>query len=217
MKGQAMIRVFLLDDHALVRAGYRMILQNELDIEVIGEAASGEEGLPMIKKLKPDVVLCDLHLPGISGLEITERIIRAELGIKVLIVSVQEEGPMPKRLLDAGASAYIGKAGDSKELLKAIREAMRGKRFLGAEIAQRMALAGDAVSPFVGLSPREMEISMMFCHGLRAEDIARKLSLSAKTVATHKCRLLAKLGVADTISMARLAAQYGVTEPARSL
>jgi two-component system, NarL family, invasion response regulator UvrY len=217
MKGQAMIRVFLLDDHALVRAGYRMILQNELDIEVIGEAASGEEGLPVIKKLKPDVVLCDLHLPGISGLEITERITRAELGIKVLIVSVQEEGPMPKRLLDAGASAYIGKAGDSKELLKAIREAMRGKRFLGAEIAQRMALAGDAASPFTGLSPREMEISMMFCHGMRAEDIARKLSLSAKTVATHKCRLLAKLGVADTISMARLAAQHGITEPARSL
>jgi two-component system, NarL family, invasion response regulator UvrY len=217
MKGLVMIRVFLLDDHALVRAGYRMVLQNELDIDVIGEAASGEEGLPMIKKLKPDVVLCDLHLPGISGLEITERIVRAELGIKVLIVSVQEEGPMPKRLLDVGASAYIGKAGDSKELLKAIREAMRGKRFLGAEIAQRMALAGDAESPFAGLSPREMEISMMFCHGLRAEDIARKLSLSAKTVATHKCRLLAKLGVADTISMARLAAQHGITEPARSL
>jgi two-component system, NarL family, invasion response regulator UvrY len=212
-----MIRVFLLDDHALVRAGYRMLLQNELDIEVIGEAASGEEGLPMIKKLKPDVVLCDLHLPGISGLEITERITRGQIGAKVVIVSVQEEGPMPKRLLEAGASAYVGKAGDAKELLKAIREASRGKRFLGSEIAQRMALSGEQASPFADLSPREMEISMMFCHGLRAEDIAQKLSLSAKTVATHKCRLLAKLGVTDTISMARLAAQHGVTEPARSL
>jgi two-component system, NarL family, invasion response regulator UvrY len=212
-----MIRVFLLDDHALVRAGYRMILQNELDVEVVGEAASGEEGLPMIKKLNPDVVLCDLHLPGISGLEITERISRSQMKAKVVIVSVQEEGPMPKRLLDAGARAYVGKAGDAKELLKAIREAHRGKRFLGGEIAQRMALSGEQDSPFAGLSPREMEISMMFCHGLRAEDIARKLSLSAKTVATHKCRLLAKLGVVDTISMARLAAQHGVTEPARSL
>ena len=86
-----MIRVFLLDDHALVRAGYRMILQNELDIEVIGEAASGEEGLPMIKKSLPDVVLCDLHLPGISGLEITERLIKGQVGPKVVMVSVQEE------------------------------------------------------------------------------------------------------------------------------
>jgi len=136
-KGISMIRVFLLDDHALVRAGYRMILQNELDIEVIGEAASGEEGLPAIKKLLPDVVLCDLHLPGISGLEVTERLIKGQVGPKVVIVSVQEEGPMPKRLLEAGASAYVGKACDARELLKAIREAARGKRYVGGELAQR--------------------------------------------------------------------------------
>jgi len=132
-----MIRVFLLDDHALVRAGYRMILQNELDIDVIGESASGEEGLPVIRKLLPDVVLCDLHLPGISGLEITERLVKGQVGPKVVIVSVQEDGPMPKRLLDAGASAYVGKACDAKELLKAIREAARGKRYVGGELAQR--------------------------------------------------------------------------------
>jgi len=210
-----MIRVFLLDDHALVRAGYRMILQNELDIEVIGEAASGEEGLPMIKKLMPDVVLCDLHLPGISGLEITERLIKGQLGVKVVIVSVQEDGPMPKRLLNAGASAYVGKACDSRELLKAIREASRGKRFLSSDLAQRLALGGNQTSPFFELSPREMEISMLLCQGLRAEEIARKLNLSGKTVATHKSRLMIKLGVNDTMSMARLAAQHGITEPSR--
>ena len=213
-----MIRVFLLDDHALVRAGYRMILQNEVDIEVIGEATSGEEGLPMIKKFLPDVVLCDLHLPGISGLEITERLVKGQVGPKVVIVSVQEEGPMPKRLLDAGASAYVGKACDAKELLKAIREAARGRRYVGSELAQRLAFGGNqTTSPFFGLSPREMEISMLLCQGLRAEDIARKLNLSGKTVATHKSRLMIKLGVNDIMSMARLAAQHGITEAAKAL
>jgi len=172
----------------------------------------------MIKKLLPDVVLCDLHLPGISGLEITERLIRGQVGPRVVMVSVQEEGPMPKRLLDAGASAYVGKACDSRELLKAIREASRGKRYVGSELAQRLAFGGNqTTSPFFELSPREMEISMLLCQGLRAEDIARKLNLSGKTVATHKSRLMVKLGVSDTMSMARLASQHGITEPAKSL
>ncbi len=212
-----MIRVFLLDDHALVRAGYRMILQNELDIEVVGEASSGEEGLPMIKQLLPDVVLCDVHMPGISGLEITERLQKGQVGPKVVIVSVQEEGPMPKRLLDAGASAYVGKGCDSKELLRAIREAARGKRYVGGELAQRLAFGENTASPFSGLSPREMEISMLLCQGFRAEDIARKLNLSGKTVATHKSRLMSKLGVGDAMSLARLAAQHGISEPAKAI
>jgi two-component system invasion response regulator UvrY len=212
-----MIRVFLLDDHALVRTGYRLILQQEVDMEIVGEAASGEEGLPLIKKLKPDVVICDLHLPGVSGLEITERLVKGQVGPRVVIVSVQEDGPMPTRLMDAGASGYLGKACDAKELLKAIREASRGKRYLAADLAQKMALGGGGDSPFASLSPRELEVSMLFCQGMRAEDIARKLSLSGKTVATHKYRLMDKLGIKDTVALARLAAQHGITEPSRSM
>ncbi|KFN44483.1 response regulator [Arenimonas oryziterrae] len=207
-----MIRVFLLDDHALVRTGYRLILQQELDMEVVGEAASGEDGLPMIRRLRPDVVLCDLHLPGVSGLDITDRLVKGEIA-KVVIVSVQEDGPMPQRLLDAGASGYLGKACDASELLRAIREAARGRRYLGGDIAQKLALGGKNLSPFDQLSPRELEISMLFCQGLRAEDIARRLSLSGKTVATHKYRLLEKLGIKDTIALARMAMQHGVTDP----
>src|SRR6476619_6310074 len=97
------IRVFVVDDHALVRAGMRMILSGETDIEVIGEAESGEEALPQIRKLKPDVVLCDLHLPGVSGLEVTRRIVKGGYGARVIVVSVLEDGPMPKRLIEAGA------------------------------------------------------------------------------------------------------------------
>jgi DNA-binding NarL/FixJ family response regulator len=212
-----MIRVFLLDDHALVRTGYRLTLQLEVDMDVVGEAGSAEEGLPLIRKLKPDVVLCDLHMPGLSGLDVTERLTRSGDGPKVVIVSVQEDGPMPKRLLEAGASGYLGKACDANELFRAIREAARGRRYLGGEIAQRMALSGNGDSPFEKLSPRELEIAMLFCRGIRAEDIARKLCLSGKTVATHKYRLFEKLGIKDTVALARLAAQYGVTDPAQAV
>ena len=104
------IKVFIVDDHSLVRTGLRLTLQQAGDIEVIGEAESGEEGLPQIRKLKRDVVLCDLHLPGISGLEVTERITRGDYGTRVIVVSVLEDGPMPRRLLEAGASGYVGKS-----------------------------------------------------------------------------------------------------------
>lgn len=211
-----MIRVFLLDDHALVRTGYRLILEPHVDIEVVGEAGSGEEALPLIRKLRPDVLICDLHMPGVSGLDITERLVKGQVGAKVVVVSVQTDGPMPQRLLDAGAHAYLGKACDAAELLRAIREAARGRRYLGSDIAQQLALSGNRRSPFDSLSKREMEISLMFCQGLRAEDIARRLSLSGKTVATHKYRLFDKLGIKDTIALARMAAQHGLTPPGLS-
>ena len=208
-----MIKVLLLDDHALVRMGYRLILQQHLDIQVIDEASSGEEGLQKIRSLKPDVVLCDLHMPGLSGLEITERLNRSSSASKVIIVSVQQDGPMPKKLLDAGASGYLSKACDAEELIRAIRDVARGKRYLANDLAQRMALDGNRQSPFDRLSPREIEVSLLFCQGWRAEDMARKLCVSSKTIATHKYRILDKLGIQDTIALARMAAQYGVSEP----
>ena len=213
------IRVYLIDDHALVRTGMKMILAGEMDIEVVGDADNGEDALRQIRALKPDVVLCDLHLPGLSGLEITERITRGNLEARVIIVSVLEDGPLPKRLLEAGACGYIGKAGDAMELLRAVREVARGKRYLGTSVAQNMALSnvGGNLSPFDGLSPRELEVAMLLIQGLRQEDIAKRLSLSAKTVNTHKTRLFQKVGIQDSIALARLAAQYGLLDPARSL
>lgn len=213
------IKVFMVDDHALVRTGMRMILSAETDIEVVGEAESGEEALPLIRKLKPDIVLCDLHLPGVSGLEVTERIVKGDYGTRVIVVSVLENGPMPKRLIAAGAAGYVGKAGDAKELLRAVRDVSLGKRYLASGVAQNLALSGiggDA-SPFDALSPREMEVAMLLIQGLRQEEIARRLSLSAKTVNTHKTRLFEKLQIQDSIALARLASQYGLSEPARML
>ena len=213
------IRVFIVDDHALVRTGMRMLLSAETDIEVLGEAESGEVALPQIRRLRPDVVVCDLHLPGVSGLEVTERLVRGGHDTRVIIVSVLEDGPLPKRLLEAGASGYVGKGGDASELLRAVRDVARGKRYLASNIAQNLALSGiggDA-SPFDALSPRELEVALLLTQGLRQEDIARRLSLSAKTVNTHKSRLFDKLGIRDSIALARLATQCGVADPAHAI
>ena len=212
------IRVFLVDDHALVRTGMRMILSGETDIEVVGEAASGEEALPLIRKLKPDVVLCDLHLPGVSGMEVTERIVKGDHGTRVVVVSVLEDGPIPKRVIEAGASGYVGKGGDSAELVRAVRDVAHGKRYLASSVAQKLALSGIGGdgTPFDALSPRELEVAMLLLQGLRQEEIAKRLSLSAKTVNTHKARLFEKLAIQDNIALARLAGQYGLNDPAQA-
>ena len=214
------IRVFIVDDHALVRAGFRLILGAEDDIEVIGEADSAEAALPQIRRLRPDVVLCDLHLPGLSGLELTERVVRGDYGPRVIAVSVLEDGPMPRRLLEAGAFGYVGKASDASELLRAVRDVARGRKYLASSIAQGMALSGlqgESASPFDTLTPRELEVALLLNQGLRQEAIARQLSLSAKTVNTHKTRLFEKLGIQDNIALARLVGQYGLIDPAQAV
>lgn len=214
------IRVYIVDDHALVRTGFRLILSGQADIEVVGDAESAEDALPDIRQLKPDIVLCDLHLPGLSGLELTERVVRGDYGCRVIAVSVLEDGPMPRRLLEAGAYGYVGKASDAEELLRAVRDVARGRKYLASSIAQGLALAGiqgDTGSPFDCLTPRELEVALLLNQGLRQESIAKRLSLSAKTVNTHKTRLFDKLGIHDNIALARLASQYGLVDPASGL
>ncbi len=214
------IKVFIVDDHALVRTGFRLILDAQPDIEVIGEAESAEAALPQIRKLQPDILLCDLHLPGLSGLELTERVVRSDSGTRVIAVSVLEDGPMPRRLLEAGASGYVGKASGADELLRAVRDVARGKKYLCSSVAQELALSklqGNCASPFDTLTPRELEVALLLNQGLRQETIAKRLSLSAKTVNTHKSRLFDKLGVHDNIALARLVTQYGLIDPASAL
>lgn len=212
------IRVFIVDDHALVRAGMRMILSAQADIEIVGEAGNGETALPLIRRLRPDVVLCDLHLPGVSGLEVTERIVHGQYGARVVIVSVLEDGPLPQRLLQAGASGYLGKGGDAAELLNAVREVARGRRYLASDIAQRMVLAqvAGAASPIDALTSRELEVGLLMAQGMRQQDIARRLSLSPKTINTHKTRLFEKLGIGDTIALARTLRRHGLLDPVQA-
>jgi len=164
-------------------------------------------------------VLCDLHLPGVSGLEVTERIVMGKHGTRVIIVSVLEDGPLPKRLLEAGASGYVGKGGDAAELLNAVRDVARGKRYLASSVAQNLALAGIGgnESPIDDLTARELEVGLLLVQGLRQHDIAKRLCLSAKTVNTHKSRLFEKLGIGDTIALARTLKHHGLLDPVQAV
>ena len=207
-----MIRVVLVDDHELVRVGFRAILTRQPDIEVVGEAQDAEQALPMVRKLKPDVVLMDIHLPGMSGLEATARIVDGG-GTRVLAVTAQEERPFPRKLLEAGASGYVTKACKEEELLRAVRDVARGGRYLSHDGANALAL--DAIStngatPFDALSPREFEVAVALARGESMRDIAGRLHLSAKTVATHKYRLLEKLGIEGDVALAHLAPRHGL-------
>ncbi|MCX7556525.1 response regulator [Xanthomonadaceae bacterium JHOS43] len=208
-----MIRVYLVDDHALVRTGFRMLLSQYTDFSVVGEAGTGEQALADLRTMAADVVLCDLHLPGISGLEVTDRLIRSGSQTKVIVVSAQEDGPLPRRVLSAGAHGYLGKAAPAEELLRAMRDVAKGKRYISSTVAQQMAITSldTAGSPFEQLSVRELEVAMLLVQGMRMTVIGDNLNLSSKTVATHKYNLFAKLQVSDIASLTRLALQHGLT------
>ena len=148
-----------------------------------------------------------------SGLEVTERLVRSESPTRVIVVSAQLDGPLPKRVMDAGAAGYLSKHCGPDELVRAVRDVSRGKRYLAAEIAQQWALnGGGAGSPFDGLTAREMEVALLLIKGARSVEIAKRLNLSEKTVSTHKTRLLEKLNVKDVVSIAHLARLHGVID-----
>ena len=212
-----MIDIVLVDDHALVRAGFKMILERQADMRIVGEAGSGEEALPLVRKLAPDVVLMDVHLPGLSGLEATERIVKVQPKVRVVIVTMQEEDPFPRRLMQVGASGYLGKACPAEELVGAVRQAAMGRKYISPAIAQRLALASlpgnDAESPFAQLTPRELEIALAMAKGEDMPQVAARLSISPKTVATHKYRIYEKLAVTSEVGIAHVALQYGLIGP----
>jgi DNA-binding NarL/FixJ family response regulator len=209
-----MIRIVLVDDHELVRTGFRHILAREADLEIVGEGASGEDGIALAKRLQPDVMLMDLHLPGISGIEATERIVRSGGSTRVIAVTAQDEQPFPRRALDAGASGYLTKACPADELVRAVREVADGRRYLSADVARALALAAvpgnSGASPFEQLSSRELEVALKLARGEDLQQIARLLSLSPKTVATYKYRLFDKLSVDSEVALANLAMRFGL-------
>jgi len=212
-----MIRIVMVDDHALVRAGLRMILEKQADIEVVGEADDGEAGLQLIRNLQPDLALVDLHMPNVNGIEVTERVRRSKLVTRIVILTMASDAPFPRRLLEAGASGYLTKGCPADELVKAIRAVAGGRRYLSADVAQQLALestSGATASPFDELSARELEIAMMLARGRSMPDIAERLKISAKTVATYKYRLYEKLNVDNVVTLSHLAAVHGLVENA---
>ena len=209
------IRILLVDDHAVVRAGYRMLLKNSEDIEVVAEADSGERACKAFADLKPDVVVMDLSMPGIGGLEAIRRIIARDTNAKILVFSMHEDTVFVEQALQAGAQGYLTKSSAPEILVEAIKELAAGRSHIDSEIVQRLAIqkSRGKDSPFSGLSTREFEIFCLLAEGLNTSEIAKRLSLSYKTVANYSTQIKSKLNVSTIAELARLAIRHNIVNP----
>lgn len=211
-----MIKLLIADDHDLVRMGLERILQDVSDIKVIATAKDGEEAVKKAREFDPDVVLMDINMPGIGGIEATRKLLRHNPDTKVLVVTALKEEPFPSRLLKIGASGYITKDSGAEELTQAIRAVHTGMRYINPVIAQKLALQhlsnDQGESALDDLSDREMEVMLMITKGVKVADIAEKLHISPKTVNSYRYRLFEKLEINNDVEMTYLAIRHGMVK-----
>lgn len=210
-----MITLLLVDDHDLVRTGIRRILEDVSDFKVVGEVDSGEEAIKFCRNSSPDIVLMDMNMPGIGGLEATKQIIHYAQDSKVVVLSVHTENPIPARVMQLGAYGYLTKGTDPKEMINAVRKVASGQHYIAPEIAQQIAIGQlnlNESNPFDQLSKRELEITIMLTKGSRVPDIANKLNISAKTVNTYRYRMFEKLNVASDVELTHLALRHDLID-----
>ena len=211
----AELKVLLVDDHSVVRMGFKMLIDSEKDMKVIAESETGEDGIQKYQELKPDVTVMDITMPGIGGLEAIERIIAKDKNAKILVLSAHEDSVHPKRVLNAGALGYLTKRSAAEELIKAIRSISSGKKYLEATIAQQMAitqLSGEN-NPVEVLSDREFEVFMALAKGKSTNEIAETMHLSPRTVGTHLYNIKQKLNANNSAEIALIAIRCGLLEP----
>lgn len=209
------IKILLVDDHAVVRMGFKMLIEAEADIKVIGEAESGEVAVKLFQELKPDIIVMDITMPGIGGLEAIDRIMAKDKNAKILVLSAHEDSVHPKRVLNAGAMGYLTKRSAAEELIKAIKSIYQGKRYLEPNIAQQMAitqLSGET-NPVEILSDREFEVFMALAKGKSTNEIADTLCLSPRTVGTHLYNIKQKLNANNSAEIALIAIRCGLIDP----
>lgn len=210
--GLFLIKVLVVDDHELIRAGIARMLLDDGSIEVVGEASSGEEALDMLKSNCPDVVLMDLKMPGIGGLEATRRIKRMCDKTQIVVVTACVDDPYPTHVMDSGASAYISKNSHVSEIIRAIKSVYRGERYISSDIAQVMALNKSKDSLFGSLSERELQIAMMIMDCQKVQNISDKLCLSPKTVNSYRYRIFEKLNINSDVELTLLAVRNGLLD-----
>ena len=211
----SVINVMLVDDHAVVRMGFKMLLEMAPDIKVVAEAENGELAIKYYTEHKPDVIVMDITMPGIGGLEAIERIRARDEHAKILVLSAHEDSVHPKRVLNAGAMGYLTKRSAAEELIKAIRTVASGKRYLEASVAQQMAiqqLSGET-NPVDVLSEREFEVFMSLAKGKTTNEIADTLCLSPRTVGTHLYNIKQKLNANNSAEIALIAMRSGLIDP----
>jgi len=210
-----MINIMLVDDHDLVRTGLKRLINDEDGFRVVTEAATGEEALQKIRLNDVDIVLMDINMPGIGGLEATKKLLNIKPDLKIIGVTMHDDEIFPQRLLKAGAVGYLTKGSDISEMIHAMREVIANRRYICPDIAQQIALTQMQefqISPFEALSERELQVMIMLMDGQKVNAISDKLSLSPKTVSTYRHRLYLKLGVNNDMELARLALQHGFIE-----
>lgn len=209
------ITLLLVDDHELVRAGIRSLLEGVEGLKVVGEASSGEEAVKLARDKNPHVVLMDVRMPGIGGLEATRKLLRVDPDIKVIALTVCGEEPFPSKLLQAGAAGYLTKGSGLEEMVNAIHSVNSGKRYISPEVAQQLALkhlSHEHASPFDALSEREMQVMLMITSGQKVQEISDKLCLSPKTVNSYRYRLFDKLKVQSDVELTHLAIRHGILD-----
>ena len=206
----------LVDDHAVVRTGFRLLLQAYADIEVVAEADSGEAACQIYEKVMPDVVVMDIAMAGMGGLEAIKRLMAKDAKARILALSAHEDTSHPKRALQAGALGYLSKRSAPEVLIDAIRAIARGQRYLDAQIAQRMAVQDihGEKGPMDRLSPREFEVFLQLSRGQSVAQISETLSLSSSTIGTHLYNVKQKLSLMNQAEMTLLAVRHGLIDVA---
>jgi DNA-binding NarL/FixJ family response regulator len=202
------ITVLLVDDHPLVRRGFKRLLEDDVSIAVVGEASSGEEGVRLFRDLKPRVVVMDSAMPVMSGLAATRAIVAADPGARVLMLSMHSEQTLVQQALDAGARGYVLKSALDLDLAAAVKRVDAGERVLDPSVAEPPPLGERA-----HLTPRELEVLQLICDGLSNKEIAARLDLSANTVAVHRAHIMNALGVHKTAELVMYALQHGLITP----
>jgi two-component system, NarL family, invasion response regulator UvrY len=211
MRGDgARVSVLLVDDHAVVREGYRRLLERRGDIVVVGEAADAAAAYSLFCSLRPQIVVMDITLPGISGIGVTRRMLAHEPQARVLIFSMHEDTIFASRALQAGAAGYVTKASAPSVLVEAVHAVARGRKYLSPDIAQRLALRDFEASQVRGLSDREFEVLRQLARGRTVREIAESMGLNAKTVANHQSAIKQKLGADTAFQLLRKASQLGL-------
>jgi DNA-binding NarL/FixJ family response regulator len=201
------ITVLLVDDHSLVRRGFRRMLEDEPDMDVVGEAGDGEESIKLVKKLKPQVVVMDCALPGMNGLQATRQIIEDSPDTAVLMLSMHSENTWVRQAIDAGAKGYVLKDALDLELSAAIRMVAAGETVFDPKVEQRSALRGERNA---ALTPRELEVLQMIVDGKSNKEIATVLDLSANTIAVHRANIMNTLGIHKTAELVVYAIRAGL-------
>lgn len=204
-----------MDDHELIRSGVKSLLKNVADVIIIGEASSGEQGVKVARELKPDIVLMDVMMPGIGGLEATRKLKQVEPNIKIIALTACDEDPFPYRMLQAGAEGFLTKDSGLDEIKLAISKVYAGQKYISPEIAQELALrklSDKDNTPFDKLSDREMQVTLMIIHGQSVQIISEKLCLSPKTVNTYRYRIFDKLKVNNDVELTHLAIRYNILD-----